>query len=292
MAGNLRCERLLRAGPVWPWGARVVALVALLGGGVILGEEGAGKANQARQEISQAEWDHRVELILGSGVTAVKQLELLREAATKVSILHQGKILDIEPAGGGALRIRVVPVLGGDEFPPFHVSAAAAHLVKEWDRWDRLAWLALPRVHAIGDIRFELVYAGPGDLRRTPNPGVTFPTFKKAPIEFPRWYRLMRRYLRDRNYAGAWRLLKRYMGKAFPCPGTITRPARGCVTVVWPDESMSDVTIRDPQLFEMIESGQVATFAILLTTPARNLGEFAEQEGPWDYRVEFWHFGK
>jgi len=167
-------------------------------------DEGTPAKIPKRQEISFGEWNHLVKTIRDSGQTTAKRVARLRDAAARYFVIERAKILDIRPAptyGKGALEIVPVGIEGGEVATTigFIVRPSEAEVARKWSRWDRLAWRLMPRVASLDEIELQVVYNSLADLNRTPNPGVTMPSYKAAHTKFPRWWKLWRRYVRRKE---------------------------------------------------------------------------------------------
>lgn len=244
-----------------------------------------------REKITRGEWEHLVTTIRNSGQTTVKQLAALREASAKHAIVDQGKISDIRPAeshGSGAVEIVLVGVEDGSEIPGFIVPGSQADRVSGWSKWDRVAWVSIAEVRRPDDIVLRAIYRSVADLRRTPNPGITLPHFKKARISFEQWRSRFKGLVRHRRYGDAWNHLQQYRDSAFPFAATVTESARGSIWARFTDGTVKEVPIPDPQLRETILVGARVVIAVRVETNAQTWQEFQRRGAPWHLVLRFW----
>ena len=273
-------------------GAAAILLLAAFAAVAPAGEDPPGPAKKDNSRVySEEDWIAKVKDLAKVNQVGLKKKDLMEFEAKRSVVRVCVKIWDIRPTREGLLIdvVEVQPsrvVADKDRLPrdPIVLAATDNEVVKDWKRWDRLAFKVKPKVTPDGVFTYERKIASATDIDRVPNPGIEYPPKQRTLTEadgFGAWVEKYARWCEVPDWRSAWKTYTWAASVSFPMTATVRdgaidaagRSARGPVSLVFDVHRSTGVTgfglldgqghptptaralVEDPQVIEALKPG-------------------------------------
>jgi hypothetical protein len=281
----------------------------------------APKKKDDRHVYTEEEWIAKVKDLENVDVVGFKKQDVKTRTAAKSAVRVCVKIWDIRATKDG-LSIDVVDVVPrGDaqrlSRDPIVLSAEDSEAVKDWKRWDRLAFKVEPKVTPDGAWQYTRIITRASDIDRTVNPGVEYAPAALPLAEVDSFDDFIGRFSRacaSEDWKTAWKSYLHAAKIAYPASATVHeglvdasgRAPRGPVNLVFDivkptavsgygfcdaqghPMTSARVVVDDPQAIEALKTGARAEILLHVHGIGR-FDDFAVKKGR--FAVEVW-FGR
>ncbi len=210
--------------------------------------------------VAWEDWSAELDAVVKRKLSTIARVEKLRALCDSRLIEVRGKIRDIKKSGDG-MEIATCGVHG---VPPdlgsFFIAADEKPAVANWGMWDRLTWRLTPSVSDDGEVLYDRVYAGPGDVKRTENPGTEWPKIENAgsATQFAEWCIEFSGHVAERRDAAAIASYRKAAKVRWVLPGAVKEDEirEGWVCVVLESRSARHWSaVPDPQIASLLRPG-------------------------------------
>jgi hypothetical protein len=281
----------------------------------------AGKKENLRV-YSEEEWIEKLKDIQKVDLVGFKREKVLAYEANKAIVRVRVKIWDIRPSANGP-TIDIVDIIPRRSVPdserisrePIVIPAVDGDAIKEWKRWDRLAFKVKPKVTPDGFVQYERHVNGVVDIDRTPNPGVEYAPQEQQLAGLDSFDDFCARYARavgEPDWKAAWRQYHGARSKLFPVTARVQRGAvdaqgrapRGPSSIVFDfakppgvtgfghcdgrghPQMTASVVVDDPQLVEKLTPGAPAELLLQIVGLER-ASDLEVRQGKFRVEVSF-----